>query len=403
MNIKALAFFVDVISIHLALAVSFWIRFFPRSYAKEMFIKNAILVPFLITIYIFTLAIKNIYKNRFSSKDELIQKTFKSLSIGLLIGMSFSYIFRERWGTFPTSIFLISFPIIFLTVVAAKLVIYQYLGCILKNVVFIGQSELNNLDGLKDKQIDELVLTTKVADIKQLYLLLQFAEVRQVKLSILPELYDEILVKKINGTDKHQIIIPAYFRITSEESLIRASDIVISYILLFFALPIMVLIALIIKIYSPGSVFYKQRRVGLNGKEFMLYKFRSMKVDAGQFSRPEHIAIEDDSRVTKLGRFLRKARLDELPQLFNILRGNMSLVGPRPEAVYRVKEHRALQGIRLSVRPGLTGLAQIEGHYHTAPAHKLKYDYLYIKNRSVLLNLNILCRTVLMILFKPGS
>jgi lipopolysaccharide/colanic/teichoic acid biosynthesis glycosyltransferase len=96
-------------------------------------------------------------------------------------------------------------------------------------------------------------------------------------------------------------------------------------------------------------------------------------------------------------------RLDELPQLYNIIKGDMSLVGPRPEALYRVSKHKALQGIRLSVRPGLTGLAQIEGHYHTSPHHKLKYDYLYIKNRTFLFNLKIILKTIPVILSKPGS
>ncbi len=124
---------------------------------------------------------------------------------------------------------------------------------------------------------------------------------------------------------------------------------------------------------------------------------------AEQFSRPKDIPLEMDVRVTKIGKYLRRTRLDELPQLFNVIMGSMSLVGPRPEAVYRVREHRALQGIRLSVPPGITGLAQIEGCYHMPPHHKLKYDYLYIKNRSLFFNLNILFKTILVIVLKPGS
>jgi lipopolysaccharide/colanic/teichoic acid biosynthesis glycosyltransferase len=128
-----------------------------------------------------------------------------------------------------------------------------------------------------------------------------------------------------------------------------------------------------------------------------------MIVGAAQYSRPEAIPLESDDRVTAFGKIIRRCRIDEIPQVFNVLRGDMSFVGPRPEAVYRVKEHRALQGIRLSVKPGITGLAQIEGYYHISPRHKLKYDYLYINNRSLALNLKIILKTVLVVLFKPGS
>jgi len=115
------------------------------------------------------------------------------------------------------------------------------------------------------------------------------------------------------------------------------------------------------------------------------------------------VPLSQDERVTHFGRFLRRSRIDEFPQVFNVLLGDMSFVGPRPEMVERVKNHRALQGIRLSVRPGLTGLAQVEGNYHTAPKDKLRYDYLYIRNRTFLLNIKILARTVLVVMTKPGS
>jgi len=105
-------------------------------------------------------------------------------------------------------------------------------------------------------------------------------------------------------------------------------------------------------------------------------------------------ATEDDSRVKPVGSVLRKTRLDELPQLFNVLRGDMSLVGPRPEPPYFVSQHKALQGIRLTVKPGLTGLAQVRSSYDLKPEHDLKYDYLYIQKRSLLSNLYILLQTI---------
>ena len=212
-----------------------------------------------------------------------------------------------------------------------------------------------------------------------------------------------MIAKKINIGKHPEVLLRPYFENNPEEGLIRLMDIILAVIFLIFAMPVLCLVALCIGLDSRGPIFYTQRRIGLDGKEFLLYKFRSMVLGAGQFSRPETIALEQDDRVTRFGRFLRRSRIDEFPQVFNVLLGDMSFVGPRPEMIERVKRHRALQGIRLSVRPGLTGLAQVEGNYHTAPRHKLRYDYLYIRNRTLLLNIKILARTILVILTKPGS
>lgn len=113
-------------------------------------------------------------------------------------------------------------------------------------------------------------------------------------------------------------------------------------------------------------------------------------------------ASPDDDRVTPVGRLLRRMHLDELPQLLNTLRGDMSLVGPRPERPFFVERHKALQGVRLAVKPGLTGLAQVRSYYDLKPAHKVKYDYLYIQNRSLLLNISILLQTIPALFAKKG-
>ena len=115
------------------------------------------------------------------------------------------------------------------------------------------------------------------------------------------------------------------------------------------------------------------------------------------------LADDGDDRVTKIGRFLHQTRLDELPQMINILKGQMSLVGPRPERPHFVKIHKALQGLRLAVKPGLTGLAQVKNAYDLNPKHKVKYDYLYIQRRSILLNLYIMAKTIPVVLFMKGQ
>lgn len=187
----------------------------------------------------------------------------------------------------------------------------------------------------------------------------------------------------------------------ASEILIRALDVVGSVTILFLAAPAMLVIVLLIRIVCGGPTLYKQKRVGKNGKIFTLYKFRTMVNGAEEHTGPIW-ATEDDSRVTPIGSVLRKTRLDELPQLFNVLGGDMSLVGPRPERPYFVSQHKALQGIRLTVKPGLTGLAQVRSYYNLKPDHKLKYDYLYIRRRSLLLNLSILLQTIPVIFSKKG-
>jgi lipopolysaccharide/colanic/teichoic acid biosynthesis glycosyltransferase len=182
---------------------------------------------------------------------------------------------------------------------------------------------------------------------------------------------------------------------------IRVFDIVGSLVILILSLPIMLVVAVTIKLFSPGSMLYKQQRVGKSGKVFTLYKFRTMVENAEKHVGPVW-ATRDDSRVTPIGRILRGMRLDELPQLFNVLRGDMSLVGPRPERPFFVQRHKALQGVRLAVKPGITGLAQVRSYYDLKPEHKLRYDYLYIQRRSLILNIYILLQTIPVIFTKRG-
>lgn len=185
------------------------------------------------------------------------------------------------------------------------------------------------------------------------------------------------------------------------DALIRGFDIAGSLIMLTLTAPVMLLTAVLVNVSSAGPVLFKQRRVGKNGRIFTLYKFRTM-VDGAEKETGPVWAVKDDGRVTPIGRILRRTRLDELPQLFNVLRGDMSLVGPRPERPYFVKRHKALQGVRLTVKPGITGLAQIRAFYDLRPEHKIKYDYLYIQNKSLLLNLYILLQTIPVVFLKKG-
>jgi exopolysaccharide biosynthesis polyprenyl glycosylphosphotransferase len=184
----------------------------------------------------------------------------------------------------------------------------------------------------------------------------------------------------------------------------RVFDLVLGSVLFVVAAPVMLVVALAIRLTSRGPVLYRQQRVGKEGGEFTMVKFRTMQVDAESATGPV-LARENDPRITWLGRYLRAARLDELPQLWNVLRGDMSFVGPRPERpefVGRFEDEIQGYAERLKVRPGLTGYAQVNGEYHTSTATKLKYDLAYIHNHSLWLDLKILSETVKVILTRRG-
>lgn len=182
------------------------------------------------------------------------------------------------------------------------------------------------------------------------------------------------------------------------DQLKRAGEFLFALLLEIVLLPLEILIALIIKITSPGPVIYKQVRIGRNGRQFILYKFRTMPTDAEKDGAKW--ADHNDRRATTFGNILRKSHLDELPQLVNIIKGELSFVGPRPERpefVKILKEKIPYYEIRLLVKPGVTGWAQINYHKDTTPEdvkEKLQYDIYYIKNRSIILDLAIILKTI---------
>jgi sugar transferase (PEP-CTERM system associated) len=188
----------------------------------------------------------------------------------------------------------------------------------------------------------------------------------------------------------------------------RVFDIVCAMILIVVASPIILLTGILILLESGGPVLYLQERVGLNGRLFNVVKFRSMRVDAEQDGQPRWAAAKDD-RVTRVGRIIRKLRIDELPQLFSVLNGDMSLVGPRPERPYfvdKLTQEIPYFAVRQSVKPGVTGWAQVRYHYGASvedSAEKLQYDLYYVKNHTLFLDLVILFETVGVVLTAKGA
>lgn len=188
---------------------------------------------------------------------------------------------------------------------------------------------------------------------------------------------------------------------SSQRFIKRIFDVCFSIFAIIVASPVMLLTALWVKIDSPGPVFYKQKRVGLNGKEYDVIKFRSMRMGSEAQSGPT-VSTADDPRVSKLGKFIRKFGIDELPQFFLVLTGDMSVVGPRPERPFFVNDSYAFQGRRLSVKPGVTGLAAVNSRYYLKLEDKVTYDYYYIDNYSILLDIKIVFQTVWVLLFEPN-
>ncbi|WP_437388814.1 sugar transferase [Priestia filamentosa] len=181
-------------------------------------------------------------------------------------------------------------------------------------------------------------------------------------------------------------------------------DCIVALIGIILTLPVLIIFSLLIKLESRGPIFYTQERVGLEGKRFYIIKLRSMYINAEL--NGAQWASENDPRITKIGLFIRKTRIDELPQLINILKGDMSLIGPRPERpIFTKKFNNEIPGFvnRLAVKPGVTGWAQVNGGYNITPKEKLELDINYINNLSWRLDIYILFKTVKVVLTGDGA
>ncbi len=407
----------DVLLLNAVFLVSFLIRY-GLPFPERVFTPYKSSFVFLTLIYIAALSFFRVYKSRFRSSWDLFKRVFLGLFFGTLLSVSFVYVFRIKWGAFPTGIFVLSFFINLLLIFKVNQYILKARKKIRKKVLIIGRDKIDDIVGKKTiverigsneigqlakyRDIDEVVICERIRNEKDLNLLIYLVQKLKIEVVFKPSIYVELLSGRINGDNSvHFLSTFVGEKPDLEEFLMRSLDTVGSILSLLICTPVIILIYLLIKISSPGPVFYKQQRVGKDGKVFTLYKFRTMVNDAEKEIGPV-LASRDDPRVTKVGKILRTTRLDELPQLLNVLQGDMSLVGPRPERPHFVKKHKALHELRLAVKPGLTGLAQIRSFYDLKPRHKIKYDYLYIQKRSLLLNLYILTRTLPTIFSRKG-
>jgi sugar transferase (PEP-CTERM system associated) len=215
----------------------------------------------------------------------------------------------------------------------------------------------------------------------------------------------KLIVESINPG---WLIFSQGFRKTAlQKTFKRTGDLILSFTMLVLLMPVILLVAVVIKLDSKGSVFFSQERVGENRKPYMVHKFRSMVSNAEAATGPVW-AQDNDCRITRVGQFIRKWRIDEIPQLWNVLKGEMSFVGPRPERDHFIQKLEAAipyYGERFSVKPGLTGWAQVSYGYGASvedAVEKLNYDLFYIKNMSILMDIMIVARTVKTVIFGHG-
>lgn len=257
--------------------------------------------------------------------------------------------------------------------------------------------------------IDEIDLVIVCSDLslRDKSNIVHFCNMNQSQVVLIPDVYEVFCTgMELDKIDDIPVFRPRSLRPTLEQrSLKRILDIIIAGMAFCIALPFMILTAIAIKIFDPGPVFYSQIRTGRYEKIFHVYKFRTMRVDAEKMSGPV-LATDNDPRITKLGRFMRGSRLDELPQIWNVLVGDMSLVGPRPERPYFVakfKKEIPEYIYRHNVKPGITGLAQVYGKYNTTAYDKLIYDLMYIQECNIINDLVIMVQTLRVLVTKSAT
>ena len=270
----------------------------------------------------------------------------------------------------------------------------------------IRDSALSSDENLREKiGRAEAVFLSGLSDADQMYILRLCYDLKK-------EVVCRAQLEDILISNARQIIVDdapflqfEYWHMTIYQRVIkRLMDIVISSFILLLLSPLMAVIALCIRLEDHGPVLFRQKRLTIGGREFLICKFRTMRVeDSGRAHQVS--AREEDDRITRTGRWLRKTRLDELPQLWNILKGDMSLVGPRPEMLDNIRQYKAQLPAfvyREKMKAGLTGYAQIEGKYNTTPEDKLMLDLMYIESFSIWLDIKLLFRTFT-VFFKPDS
>lgn len=427
--LKIIEAFIDIILVNLGFYLAFHVRFnFQPSIINIRPFYDIIPYISVITLVIF------IFFNIFSTLRKSMLDTLYNIFVALIMVniATAGIVFFSRGFTFPRSIFFIAFLIQFSFIPLFKYFIITIIKSNYqkKKILILGGSEDTNKIAKKlllNDNLDNLRYICNNID-NNIYKLIDEVDKIYVGPTVNNEVKSDIISYCI-GKDKVVYLVPEIFEIAmlnartvqlddipvfeidnlylSMESMIikRLFDIILSTIGLIVSLPIMVVVAIAIKLYDFGPVLFIQERITQGNRNFKLYKFRTMVVNAEKKTGPV-LATEKDPRITPLGRILRATRLDELPQLFNVFKGDMSIVGPRPERQHFIEQFTKdipHFKYRLVVKAGITGLAQVLGKYTTSPADKVRFDLLYIRNYSFLMDLKIILKTIKVIFSKESS
>jgi exopolysaccharide biosynthesis polyprenyl glycosylphosphotransferase len=282
-------------------------------------------------------------------------------------------------------------------------------SCIL-NTSLIKLGEYGDIQTIiEDQKIEEVIIALESSEHEKINRIITDLSGKNVAIKLIPDTYDiltgTVKMTSIYGAlliEVNREIMPVW-----QQSVKRIFDVLASLFAIILLIPVFFVLAVFIKIGSKGPVFFSQERIGIYGKPFNIYKFRSMVVNAER--EGPQLSSENDSRITKIGKFMRKTRLDEIPQFFNVLKGEMSLVGPRPERQFYIDQitkvaphYKHLQ----KVKPGITSWGQVKYGYAEnvdEMVARLKYDILYVENRSLGLDIKILIYTVLIVLKGTGK
>lgn len=397
------------------------------------------LVNFIFLIYIF---VKFIFSQlEFNSERFRLKDIFVTLGINIIFSIII-FIFLKKWDIFLVFGLLAFFQIILRFIICLKYskkrnvlifgsnhiknnvqediintIDYNYVGYISNNESCSTKYKIGNYNELEriidEKKIDILVIVKnmKSEDFKTYMFRLFNLKVNGLKIYTYEE-FNENVQRKIDiSTIDEEWLLQSYgFDILNNESqknIKRGLDLIIAIILFIFTLPIMILVAVFIKLESEGPIIFKQVRVGENKKKFNIYKFRTMKMhDPKKYS---NYATNEDDRITKIGKFMRKTRIDELPQLWNVIKGTMSFIGPRPEwDILSEKYEKEIEyyNLRHLVKPGITGWAQVMYPYGECiedTIKKLEYDLYYIKKQDLLIDVLIIMKTVKIVIFGKGK
>jgi len=445
-------FFLDLILIQCALALSYLARSIVEFPWFERAIRSYLSVaPWYMGVQLFLLYVFELYepaRSRYHDYLDVLPRVVKAVSLGTVMLVFIAFFFREFY--LPRSIVLLGWlfnvllltgwrwahlwisqrhrppkrVLIYGTGALAELVRDEILRRPALKLLPVGfvrspaEPETSRVEPIlgtlgdlqrtiREKNVDEVIYAPDKRSNEELRVLVEQCEQVRVNAQIAPDLF-EIVTGRVH-LEHFGLPLLDPVTIASHRAYLRLKrlfDVVVSGLALIFLSPLMALIAVAVKLNSPGPVLFRQRRVGKDGKEFVLYKFRTMFQEPGA---SEGMGEENLERLTRVGRFLRLTRLDELPQLFNVLKGEMSLVGPRAECVTLAR--KMAQEIpyfeeRFRVRPGMTGWAQVEFKYTTSVEEykrKLQYDLYYIKNMSFSLDLIILVKTLWVVLTGKGA